>query len=135
MEQTFFLSFLIQAVAGLEGLVAFINGDAGGLAWYIPLSFMLGSLLCSIPTLLFLTDKNLSKAEWRIRKVLHCLIVYAIVMGMGYLFHWYRNLTYFLVTTIAYFVIYTAVWMFTMFLERYDEHVINEALSRIRDED
>jgi hypothetical protein len=56
-------------------------------------------------------------------------------MGMGYLFHWYTTLTYFLVTSVSFFVIYALVWTFSRFLQKYDEKLINDALLTIRDED
>ena len=135
MEQTFLLSFLMLTITGLEGIYSHWNGDPISFSWYLPASLLLMSFLCSLPTLLLLSEKNMTKKEWGLRIACHCLITYALVMGAGYLFHWYVSLTYFLVTTVAYFIIYVLVWVFTLFLEKYDEKLINEALKNIRDED
>ena len=135
LEQTFMLSFLMQVVMGLEALYSYLTDDLITFSWYVPLSILLASFLCSIPTLLFLSDRELPRPLRRMLPLLHCILLYALVMGMGYLFHWYSTLTYFLVTSASYFVIYALVWSFSRFLQKYDEKLINDALLTIRDED
>ena len=135
LEQTFMLSFLMQVVMGLEALYSYLINDPVSFSWYIPLTTLLASFLCSLPTLIFMTERELPKALQRTLPLLHCLLLYVLVMGMGYLFHWYSTLTYFLVTSVSYFVIYTLVWTFSNFLKKYDEKLINDALLTIRDED
>lgn len=135
LEQTFMLSFLMQVVMGLEALYSYLTDDLIAFAWYVPLSILLASFLCSLPTLLFMTERELPKLLRRLLPLFHCLLLYVLVMGMGYLFHWYSSLTYFLVTSVSYFVIYALVWCFSRFLEKYDEKLINDALLAIRDED
>ena len=135
LEQTFMLSFLMQVVMGLEALYSHFTNDPIAFSWYVPLSILLASFLCSIPTLLFMTERELPKLIQRLLPLLHCLLLYVLVMGMGYLFHWYTTLTYFLVTSVSFFVIYALVWTFSRFLQKYDEKLINDALLTIRDED
>ena len=135
MEQTFLLSFLMLAVTSIEGIYSYFAGDPEVFSWFVPLTLLLMSFLCSLPTLFLLTEKNLTKLQWHLRITFHCILLYALVMGGGYLFHWYTNLTYFIVTSVAYFVIYCLVWVFTIFLTKYDEKLINDALAGIRDEE
>ena len=133
LEQTFMLSFLMQVVVSLESLYSRIMGEPIVFDWYIPLSIVLASFLCSLPTLILMSER-----ERPLRRLLprfHCILLYALVMGMGYLFHWYSTFTYFIVTTISYFVIYALVWTFSVFLKKYDEKLINDALLAIQDED
>ena len=135
LEQTFMLSFLMQVVMGLEALYSHLTNDPIAFSWYVPLSILLASFLCSIPTLLFMTERELPKLIQRLLPLFHCLLLYVLVMGMGYLFHWYTTLTYFLVTSVSFFVIYALVWTFSRFLQKYDEKLINDALLTIRVED
>jgi len=133
LEQTFMLSFLMQVVVSLESLYSRIMGEPIVFDWYIPLSIVLASFLCSLPTLILMSERELPLR--RLLPLFHCILLYALVMGMGYLFHWYSTLTYFIVTTISYFVIYALVWTFSVFLKKYDEKLINDALLAIQDED
>lgn len=135
LEQTFMLSFLMLVVMSLEALYAHFVGDYFDFDWYIPISVVLSSFLCSLPTLILMSDRELPKPLRRLLPFLHCMLLYVLVMGLGYLFHWYSTLTYFIVTTISYFVIYALVWTFSLFLKKYDEKLINDALLAIQDED
>ena len=135
IEQTFLLSFLMLTVTSIEGLYSYFAGAPEVFSWFVPLTLLFMSFLCSLPTLLLMTEKNLTKLQWRMRIAFHCVLLYALVMGGGYLFRWYTNLTYFIVTSVAYFVIYCLVWSFSIFLTKYDEKLINDALAVVRDEE
>ena len=135
LEQTFMLSFLIQVVMSLEALYSRAINYSFGFPWYTPLSCILASFLCSLPTLILIKEKESSGPARRILPILHFVLLYVLVMGLGYVFHWYSNLTYFIITTIAYFVIYAIVWTLTLLSIKYDEKLINDALLTIQDED
>ena len=135
LEQTFMLSFLIQVVMSLEALYSHAMGTTIDFSWYTPISCVLASFLCSLPTLILMTEKELPRPVRRLLPVLHCALVYVLIIGFGYVFHWYSNLTYFIITTIAYFVIYAIVWTLTLLSIKYDEKLINDALLTIQDED
>ncbi|MBR6478101.1 MAG: hypothetical protein IKS85_06605, partial [Lachnospiraceae bacterium] len=86
LEQTFMLSFLIQVVMALESLYSYLVGDPVWYSWYTPISVILVSFLCSIPTLLLLIAYEQPKGGlWRLMPLIHCILLYAFVMGMGYL--------------------------------------------------
>lgn len=133
LEQTFMLSFLMQVVVSLESLYSRVMGEPIVFDWYIPLSIVLASFLCSLPTLILMSERELPLRH--LLPFFHCILLYVLVMGMGYLFHWYSTFTYFIVTTISYFVIYALVWIFSLFLKKYDEKLINDALLAIQDEE
>ena len=135
LEQTFMLSFLMQVVMSLESLYSRIMDEPIFYDWYIPLSIICASFLCSLPTLVLMSECPMPKPLRRLLPLLHCILLYALVMGLGYLFHWYTTLTYFFVTSVSYFVIYALVWIFSLFLKKYDEKLINDALLAIQDED
>lgn len=135
LEQTFMLSFLIQVVMTLESLYAHFTDGVITFSWYVPLSVVLASFACSLPTLILMTERELPKLLRRLLPLIHCVLLYCLVMGMGYLFRWYTTFTYFIVTSISYFVIYALVWTFSLFLNKYDEKLINDALLAIQDED
>lgn len=134
-EQTFLLTFLIMIIMGAEGLISYVCHDPLTFSWYIPLSTIFVSFLCCLPTLIFFTEKPLTKLQLRLLKVVHFFLIYAIVMGAGWLFHWYGSLKYFLITSLAFVINYLLVWVFSIMLHKYDEKLINEALSAIQDED
>ena len=135
LEQTFLLSFLIQVVMALEALFSYVTGDPVTFSWYVPLTVILASFLCSLPTLILMSEREFPKGVRRLLPIFHILLLYVLTMGMGYLFHWYTTLKYFLVTSVAFFVIYALVWNFSLFLQKYDEKLINDALLAIQDED
>lgn len=134
-EQTFLLTFLIILVMGVMGFVSFLQNDPVLFAWYVPLSAIVVSFLCCLPTLLFFTEKPLTKTQYHLLKWFHFFLIYAIVLGFGWLFHWYTNLKYFLIISIAYVINYFMIWNFSILIQKYDEKLINDALSAIQDED
>lgn len=119
----------------LEALFSYVTGDPVTYDWYIPLTVILASFLCSLPTLILMSEREFPKGVRRLLPIFHILLLYVLTMGMGYLFHWYTTLKYFLVTSVAFFVIYALVWNFSLFLQKYDEKLINDALLAIQDED
>ena len=135
MEQTFLLTFLIMVIMGVEGLISYLSHDPLQFSWYIPFSAILVSFLSCLPTLMFFSEKPMSKRRFLIIKVVHFFLVYAIVLGAGWMFHWYTNLKYFIVISIAYLINYLLVWHFSLLLQKYEEKLINEALGQIQDED
>jgi len=134
-EQTFLLTFLIMLVMGLEGLVSYLRHDPIQFDWYIPFSAIIGSFFCCLPSLLFFTEKPLSKNQYRLLRLFHFLLIYGIVIGFGWLFHWYTNFKYFLIISVAYVINYFLIWNFSLLIYKHDEKLINEALSSIQDED
>ncbi|MBP5223732.1 MAG: DUF3021 family protein [Lachnospiraceae bacterium] len=133
--QTFMLTFLITTVISLEGIASYLSGDPITLSWYLPGSVLLVSILCSLPTVLLLPGTSFTKKQWALRKLLHCFFLYLLVMGSGYLFHWYTTKLYFFITSIAFYVIYVLIWIGIRMIGRYEEKLINDALKNIQDEE
>lgn len=125
----------IVAVMSIEGIVYHLNNDTYVLEWYHPVSILIAAFLCSIPSLLLSGYE-----QWPLRKIIlgiitHCLVLYLIIIGMGYVFRWFTVLSGFLLLTIGYLLVYIFVWAGTMWICKRDAKIINDALSYIRDEE
>ncbi len=103
--------------------------------WYIPLSIIAVGFLCSLASLLLYDDSAVSKVDFRFRKCLHCILVFAIVSLSGYFFDWYSTFDEYLLIVIMYIIIYAFVWISTIWMLKADEKKINDAISEIRDEE
>ena len=102
--------------------------------WYIPLSVVLVGFLCALASLV-LYDETDNESHQRLRVVIHFILVLGIVSLFGYLFDWYSDLTGYLIIAIMYVIIYTFVWISTLWMLKADEKKINDAIDRIRDEE
>ncbi len=126
------ISFGILAGISIQGVVFRTSIH---FAWYHPLSIVIGGMLCALPTLLFLTDKKLSKAMQRVRTVLHFLLLMLMVVGMGYIFHWYDTPSGALVIVADYVFVYVFVTIVSAWTGMWEQKSINKALDSIRDEE
>lgn len=137
--QTLLISFLMLCVITLEGVLNYFFGTPLSFSWYIPLSILIVSILCSLPTavLLWLQENESTRRPLfsKLAPVLHFLLLAVIVMGGGYLFRWYSSFPYFCATLLSYIIIYALVWIITLSLVKKDDRLINEALKKIRDEE
>lgn len=138
LEQTMMITFAIFVGIMLEGIVYAIMGDdlaSFSLSWVQLLSVILTGALCSVPTLLWLTDLDLPKSKFIVRLILHCLGLYVIVSLFGWFFTWYQHLDGFIMMTLIYFMVYIFVWLVSVWFHKHDDKKINKALDDIRDEE
>ena len=137
-EQTMMVSFMVLCYVSVYGLFA-LRGEDLGFDWYIPGSIVLASFFCSLVTVFLLydtgEDKDDSPVKYYVRLIAHFILVYAVIMGFGYLFYWYRGTTGFILTSVIYVVIYAGSWIGTELFFRQDEKLISDALDKIRDEE
>ena len=137
--QTMMISFAILTGIIIEGLVytIFFGDDLASfsLSWLQLLSVVLTGALCSVPTVLFLTDTDIPKEKYIVRIVLHCLGLYLIVGIFGWLFKWFTELSGFIMVTVIFFLVYVFVWIVSIWLYKRDDKKINMALDDIRDEE
>lgn len=138
LEQTMMVSFMVMCYISVYGLVV-MRGEDWGFDWYIPGSVVLSSFFCSLITVLLLYNDSESKDEsplkYYISVVLHFILLYGLIMGCGYIFHWYRGVGGYILTSVVYVVIYAGGWVGTILLFRHDEKLISDALDKIRDEE
>lgn len=139
LEQTMMISFAILVGIIIEGLVYCVFGgdplSEFKLSWIQLLSVVLTGAVCSVPTVIWLTDTDMPKNKFIIRLILHCIGLYAIVIAFGRVFNWYNRLDGFIFMTIIYFLVYIFVWVVSLWFHKRDDNKINKALDDIRDEE
>ena len=139
LEQTMMISFAILVGIILEGVVYCVFGgdplSEFKLSWFQLLSIVLTGAVCSVPTVIWLTDTDMPKNKFIIRLILHCIGLYAIVIAFGRVFNWYNRLDGFIFMTIIYFLVYIFVWVVSLWFHKRDDNKINKALDDIRDEE
>ncbi len=133
------ISFAILVGIIIEGLVYCVFGgdplSEFKLSWIQLLSVVLTGAVCSVPTVIWLTDTDMPKNKFIIRLILHCIGLYAIVIAFGRVFNWYNRLDGFIFMTIIYFLVYIFVWVVSLWFHKRDDNKINKALDDIRDEE
>lgn len=133
------ISFAVLVGIVIEGLIYCLFGgdplDEFKLSWIQLLSVVLTGAVCSVPTVIWLTDFDVPKNKFIVRLILHCIGLYAIVSAFGWIFNWYNNLDGFIFMTIIYFLVYIFVWVVSLWFHKRDDNKINKALDDIRDED
>ena len=139
LEQTMMISFAILVGIIVEGLIYCIFGgdplSEFKLSWIQLLSVVLTGAVCSVPTVIWLTDTDMPKNKFIIRLILHCIGLYAIVIAFGRVFNWYNRLDGFIFMTIIYLLVYIFVWVVSLWFHKRDDNKINKALDDIRDEE
>ncbi len=139
LEQTMTISFAVLVGIVIEGLIYCLFGgdplDEFKLSWIQLLSVVLTGAVCSVPTVIWLTDFDVPKNKFIVRLILHCIGLYAIVSVFGWIFNWYNKLDGFIFMTIIYFLVYIFVWVVSLWFHKRDDNKINKALDDIRDEE
>lgn len=134
-QQTMLISTAILFVIGVQGIVRHIQGKEFALGWYYPISIILTGFFCALPTVIWLSGEELTKRQFIVRLVCHCIFLLSIVSLAGYLFHWYDGIQEYLCIALMYFAIYIFVWLTSLWMGRIDECKINTALKDIQDEE
>ncbi|MCR5153545.1 MAG: DUF3021 domain-containing protein [Lachnospiraceae bacterium] len=133
---TVVVSTAILFMLGVQATFAEMAGDGSiYFSWYHPFSIIFSGVSCSIPSLIFYTSKPVSKRNYILRIVIHCLILLVLVEAEGYLFSWYDSFSGAVAICVIYFVVYAFTWISNTWLTRKEDKKINEALNSIRDEE
>ena len=131
--QSMIISTSILFLNGINMVIQHFAGHDIALQWFHPVSIVLTGVLCALPTILLRdSDQWDQKTFWR-RVPLHCLLLYAVVGGAGWLFRWYDDAESLISISIIFFIIYIFVWLSSHWLDKQDEKKINHALDTIRD--
>ena len=126
------------AILFLNGINAIIQHFAGNditLQWFHPMTIVLTGVCCALPTVLLRDEDQWDRKTFWIRVSIHCLSLYAIVAGAGWLFGWYTDWESFAGVSIIFFMVYVFVWLMSRWLDKQDEKKINHALESIRDDE
>lgn len=124
------------AILFLNGILAVIQHFAGNdmvLLWYHPIAIVLTGVFCALPTVLLWDRDQWDRKTLWLRVSLHCLALYAVVVGVGYLFRWYADSEGLAGVSVVFFAVYAFVWLSSHWLDKQDEKKINRALEAIRD--
>ena len=132
-EQTMTISTGIFFMIGIGGVITHLSGKSYSLDWYHPLSIILISFLCALPTLLLEEAQGGKSSALRI--IMHCLSLFAIVSIAGYIFNWYTEISGYISVAVIFFVVYAFVWTASIWMNKVDENKINKALEKFRDEE
>ena len=131
--QTTIISTSILFLYGINMFIQHFAGNDIALQWFHPVTIILTAFLCALPTILLRdSDQWDRKTFWR-RVPLHCLSLYAVVAGAGWLFRWYDDAESLVSISVIFFIIYVFVWLSSHWLDKQDEKKINHALDTIRD--
>lgn len=139
LEQTMMISFAILVGIIIEGLCYTVFGGdplyTFNMNWLQMVSIVLTGAVCSLPTVIWLTDSDIPKNKFIVRIILHCIGLYGIVSLFGWIFKWYTHVDGFIFMTVIYFAVYVFVWFVTLWFHKRDDNKINKALDDIRDEE
>lgn len=131
--QSMIISTSILFLNGINMVIQHFRGNDITLLWYHPVTIILTGILCALPTFLLRDSSSWDrKTFWR-RVPLHCLSLYAILVGAGRLFGWYEDAEDLIGISVIFFAIYVFVWLSGHWLDKQDEKKINRALDAIRD--
>ena len=132
-----FQHMLIIAFGILVGITvegAFYRGEIN-FQWYHPLSILITSIVCAVPSLIFWNDRETPKKQFAGKIILHFLVLGVMVLGIGRLFNWYTMWVGALFVAIIYVFVYAFVWIAGVWMASVDGKNINNALNEIRDEE
>ena len=129
-EQCVIVSFAILAGVVLE--VVRIGTTA---LHYQLLSIVMTGIVCGIPTIRLLDEDTLKRIPFIVKVILHCILTYLVVAGIGKVFSWYTKLSGFIMMTIIFVLVYVFVWVSNIWLRKQEEKKINQALEDLRDEE
>ena len=133
--QSMAISTSILFLNGINAVIQHLRGTDLVLQWYHPLTIVLVGILCAVPTILLRDSDTWDRKTFLLRVSLHCLALYAVIAGAGYLFGWYIDAESVLSVSVIFFLVYAFVWVSSLWLDKQDEKKINRALDAIRDEE
>ena len=119
---------IATAILFLNGINAVIRHFAGTdliMQWYHPVTIVLTGVLCALPTVLLRDMDQWDRKTFLARVSIHCLSLYGIVAGAGWLLRWYTDLQSFAGVSVIFFLVYAFVWLSSHWLDKQDEKKIN----------
>ena len=128
----FIISTGVLFISSLSNLLFEGNGPLSPeLPWEIFLTGILGAL----PSLLFYFKNEPTKKQFRVRTIIHFIVIETVVMTEGALFEWYGRFADALVLFVVIFAVYLFVWAYSYFMNMHLARDINAALKRFNEDD
>ncbi|MGN1432458.1 MAG: DUF3021 domain-containing protein [Ruminococcus sp.] len=101
----------------------------------VPWQVLLTGILGALPTFLFSFKNEPTKKQFRVRTVIHFIVIEAVVMTEGALFGWYGSLADALILFVVILAVYLFVWGYSYFMNINLAKDINAALKRFNEDD
>lgn len=128
----FIISTGVFFIMSLSNLLFDGNGPLSPeLPWQVFLTGILGAL----PTFLFYFKNEPTKKQFKVRTVIHFILIESVVMTEGALFEWYGSLVDALVLFVVILAVYLFVWAYSYFMNIHLARDINAALKRFNEND
>lgn len=101
----------------------------------LPWEIFLTGILGALPSFLFNFKNEPTKKQFRVRTVIHFIVIETVVMTEGALFGWYGGLADALVLFVVILAVYLFVWAYSYFMNMHLASDINAALKRFNEDD
>lgn len=112
--------FFVSLTNQLRGIQAY----SAEFPWVIMLTGIIGA----IPSALFFFKKEPSKNQFRLRLLIHYVVIEAIIMTEGFILKWYESFAEGLLIFAIVLLVYIIVFAYTYFVAFNTAHSINKAL-------
>lgn len=133
--QSMMISFGIIVGMTIEAVFYKLLGEEFRLEWYHLVSIVVAGFACAWPALLKSPKREFSRNKFYLYIVIHFFLLMGEVVGIGYLFNWYRHWDGLIFVVADYILIYIFVWAVSAWMGFIDQKKINAALDEIRDEE
>ena len=112
--------FFVSLINQLNGAEAY----SADFPWVIMLTGVIGA----IPSALFYYKKEPTKNQFRLRQLIHYVVIEAIIMTEGFILKWYESFMDGLLIFGIVLLVYIVVFAYTYFVAFNTAHSINNAL-------
>lgn len=99
--------------------------------FYLAWTFLF-SLLADLPGLVFYSSKELSKKQWRVRQLIHLVLLETVLLIAGYVTKMYEGLLEGFCFGIVVFIVYLMVWFFSYLFDKQTANLLNQKIQERR---
>lgn len=99
---------------------------------YLAAMFVFG-LLGDLPLVIFCSDHELSRKEWRVRQSIHFLLVETVLLGAAWYMELYHTLFQGIIFAVIVLGVYVLVAIFSWKRDQSEADQMNQRLSRLRE--
>lgn len=128
----FIITVCVTAAIGISN---YFVPDHSGYPKEFPLHLLLIGVTSALPSLLFYFKKEPTRRQFVIRVILHFCCIMAVVLGEGWLLGWYESVTDMLSVGAVVVIVYLAVWIITVRVNKNAEDGMNRALKNLNSDE
>lgn len=125
----FIITVGVLFITSLSNLIEGNKTIPSELPWQIILTGIIGA----VPSFIFYFKKEPTKKQFRIRCIIHFIVIETLVMTEGALFCWYEEFLEAMVMFSIILLIYIFVWVYSYLMNLTLANDINNALKRINE--